>query len=239
MPQNKRMRLRIIPCDEWMQNLNVPPAFRTISPYWEEPMGKKDARVDRCIASAADFAKPILNHLRQLVHAACPEVEETLKWRFPFFMYKGILFGMPAFKNHCRLVFWHRDIRKAIRNHTDADARQFDHITQLSDLPKDAVLSKYIKEAMKLNEAGVKPRAARKPAKRIKTPAYLISYLKQNKKAYAGFQSLSPSHQNEYVQWITQAKREATRHARMAQMLKWLSEGKSRNWKYEAKSSAK
>jgi uncharacterized protein YdeI (YjbR/CyaY-like superfamily) len=202
-------------------------------------MRKKDARVDRCIADAADFAKPVLNHVRQLVHAICPDVEETIKWRMPFFMYKGILLGMPPFKNHCRLVFWHRDIRKAIRDSGELGASQFDHITQLSDLPKDAVLIRYIKETMKLNEAGIKPRGARKPATRIKTPVYLVTYLKQNKKAYAGFQSLRPSHQNEYVQWITQAKREATREARMAQMVKWLSDGKSRHWKYETKSAAK
>src|SRR2546428_757706 len=69
-------------------------------------MGKKDPRVDACIAKSADFAKPILKHIRKLVHRACPDVEETIKWQFPTFMHQGMLCSMGAFKNHCTFGFW-------------------------------------------------------------------------------------------------------------------------------------
>ena len=69
-------------------------------------MGKKDKRVDAYIAKSAPFAQPILNHLRELVHKACPDVEETIKWSFAFFDYKGPLFSMAAFKEHCAFGFW-------------------------------------------------------------------------------------------------------------------------------------
>ena len=69
-------------------------------------MPTKDPRIDDYVAKSADFAKPILNHLRKLIHAACPAVEETMKWSFPHFMYKGMLCSMAAFKNHCSFGFW-------------------------------------------------------------------------------------------------------------------------------------
>src|SRR5678815_1872824 len=75
-------------------------------------MPKKDPRVDAYIAKAADFAKPILKHLRKLVHTACPEVEETLKWNMPAFTYKGILCGMAAFKEHCTFGAWKHSLIK-------------------------------------------------------------------------------------------------------------------------------
>ncbi len=67
-------------------------------------MGTRDARVDAYIAKSADFARPILEHIREVVHAACPNVVETMKWSFPHFDYKGMMCGMSAFKEHCALA---------------------------------------------------------------------------------------------------------------------------------------
>jgi hypothetical protein len=44
--------------------------------------------------------------LRDLVHKACPEVEETMKWSFPHFDYKGMMCSMAAFKQYCAFGFW-------------------------------------------------------------------------------------------------------------------------------------
>lgn len=204
-------------------------------------MGKKDERVDAYIAKAADFAKPILTHLRTLMHTACPDVEETWKWSFPNFMYKGaILCNMAAFKEHCAFGFW----KASLLNDTDGlfspkervGMGHLGKIQSLKDLPKDAVLKKYIKAAMKLNDDGVKLPARNKPTDKEKqalvVPDYFVKALKKNKKAEKAFNDFSYSHKKEYIQWFEEAKTAATRDKRIAQALEWMAEGKSRNWKY-------
>jgi hypothetical protein len=198
-------------------------------------MPKIDPRVDAYIARSADFAKPILNHLRNLVHATCPQAEETMKWRFPNFLYKGILCQMSAFKNHAAFGFWHRGMRGVRGAKSDERGMgQFGRITSRADLPSDAELKRYIKQAMKLNESGIKPGGTRKPARRLKMPGYFAAALKTSKKASSAFEAMSASHQNEYIEWVTEAKQIQTREKRIATMLQWLAEGKSRNWKYES-----
>jgi uncharacterized protein YdeI (YjbR/CyaY-like superfamily) len=197
-------------------------------------MGKKDPRVDAYIESAADFAKPILNHLRRLVHKVCPEVEETWKWSFPHFIYKGMFCHMAAFKKHCAFGFWHKSARDTIEDNKSGDAMgQLGKITSLADLPRDAVLTRYLKHAMKLNEAGIKSPIKRATPKPLKIPDNVKAALQTNPLARANFKKLSPSHQREYVEWIAEAKREETVNKRLTTMLQWLAEGKSRNWKYE------
>jgi uncharacterized protein YdeI (YjbR/CyaY-like superfamily) len=200
-------------------------------------MPKNDPRIDAYIAKSGDFAKPILNHLRKVVHAACPDVEETIKWRFPFFMRKGILCNMAAFKEHCKFGFWNS---KAVFGADFQKARggmmgQFGRLQAVSDLPDDKTLIGYIKKAVKLNETGVeKPAPARpKVKKKLVVPDFFLTALKKNKKALATFEGFSPSHKREYVEWIAEAKREETRDRRIETALVWLSKGKSRHWKYQ------
>jgi uncharacterized protein YdeI (YjbR/CyaY-like superfamily) len=193
-------------------------------------MGKKDPRVDAYIAKSADFAKPILRHLREIVHKGCPEVEETMKWSFPHFMYRGMLCSMAAFKGHCAFGFWKG---KLIVPANPEAMGSFGRITKLSDLPRDSVLIGYVGEAARLNETGEK--IERKPPQRKKalaTPPDLAAAMKKNAKARATFEGFSPSHRREYVEWITQAKTEETRKKRLDAAVEWMSEGKPRNWKY-------
>ena len=134
-------------------------------------MGTRDARVDAYIAKSAEFARPILTHLRDVVHAACPDVEETMKWSFPHFMYKGMLCSMASFKEHCAFGFWKSSLDRRERGgEVEKAMGQFGRITKLSDLPSKKVLSGYIKEAMKLNEDGVKSPTRSKP----KTPREVV-----------------------------------------------------------------
>jgi uncharacterized protein YdeI (YjbR/CyaY-like superfamily) len=196
-------------------------------------MPKIDPRVDAYIANAADFAKPILKHLRKLVHQACPDVEETIKWSFTSFTYKGILCGLASFKNHCTFGFWKSDLVLG-KEQKDGAMGSFGRLTKLSDLPSDAVITGYIKKAMKLNDEGVKvPRPARAVKKELVAPDYFISAVKKNRKALQAFENFSYSHKKEYVEWVSEAKREETRAQRLATAVQWLSQGKSRNWKYE------
>ena len=198
-------------------------------------MGMRDARIDAYIAKSADFARPILMYLRETVHAAFPDVEETMKWSFPHFLYKGILCSMASFKEHCAFGFWKGSL---IVQHSGGGGEpamgQLGRITKLSDLPSKKVLSGSIKEAMKLNEAGVKSPTRSKPKtpKELVVPDDLAGALQSNSKAGATFERFSPSHKREYVEWITEAKTPATRQRRLTTAIEWMAEGKPRNWKY-------
>lgn len=198
-------------------------------------MGKRDPRVDAYIARSSDFAKPILNHIRSVVHEACPEVQETVKWGAPFFDYQGVMCNMAAFKAHCAFGFWKGSL--VLGNDVkDADAAgQFGRIEKVSDLPPKKVLMGYIRQAMKLNEDGVKPMRTKTGTKKpeLDVPDYLRAALKKDKTAQTAFDAFSPSHRREYIEWITDAKTEATRNKRMETALEWIAEGKSRNWKYQ------
>ncbi|MEO8634583.1 MAG: YdeI/OmpD-associated family protein [Gemmatimonadales bacterium] len=199
-------------------------------------MGQRDKRIDGYIKSAAPFAQPILKHLREVVHAACPEVEETLKWSMPSFMYHGILCGMAAFKQHVTFGFWkHALIVEAGDSKREEAMGSFGRLTDVSQLPSKRVLSGYIKQAMRLNEEKIsaRPKPKGKPRPAPTVPSDLRAAMARNAKAKASFTQFSPSQQREYVEWVTEAKRPETRATRIATTVDWLSQGKHRNWKYE------
>jgi len=198
-------------------------------------MATKDPNIDAYIAKSATFAKPILKHLRKVVHAGCPQVEETMKWSMPHFDYKGMLCGMAAFKEHCSFGFWKESlILGQDRAAEKAGMGSFGCIRSMADLPNEKTLIGYVKKAAALNEAGIKAPGRSKPAKRepIEIPDYFAAALKKNARARKTFEALSPSHRREYLEWVTEAKREETRKQRLAMSIKWLAEGKARNWKY-------
>jgi len=198
-------------------------------------MATKDPNIDAYIAKSATFAKPILKHLRKVVHAGCPQVEETMKWSMPHFDYKGMLCGMAAFKEHCSFGFWKESlILGQDRAAEKAGMGSFGCIRSMADLPNEKTLIGYVKKAAALNEAGIRAPGRSKPAKRepIEIPDYFAAALKKNARARKTFEALSPSHRREYLEWVTEAKREETRKQRLAMSIKWLAEGKARNWKY-------
>lgn len=203
-------------------------------------MGKNDIRIDAYISKSQDFARPVLNHLRNLVHAACPEIEETIKWGFPHFDYKGMLCSMAAFKQHCAFSFWKTALMKDAKEMMGKNEYAMGHlgkITGLKDLPPDKKIIGWIKEAMKLNDDNIKLPERKKivDKKEIETPVSLQKALTKNKAAGTIFNSFSPSHKKEYVEWINEAKTDDTRNKRIAQTIEWVLEGKSRNWKYVKK----
>jgi len=197
---------------------------------------KKDARIDAYIAKAQPFARPILKHLRATVLSASPELEETIKWGLPAYTYHGLVCGMAGFKQHVTFGFWKS---KLIVNTdglpVDEAMGQFGRITKLSDLPPKRELVGYVKRAMQLNVDGVTVKRVAKPKKPIAMPAALRAALMKAPKARATFDALPPSHQREYLEWVTEAKTDATRDKRIATTIEWLTEGKSRNWKYARK----
>jgi hypothetical protein len=204
-------------------------------------MARKDPRVDAYIAKAEPFARPILTHLRKVVHAGCPGVEETMKWSFPHFEHQGVLCSMAAFQKHCAFGFWKGALLKGAKA-VPAEKRgeamgQFGRITKKADLPSERALIALVRQAAALNEQKIKlparkPRAA---AVESKAPDYFLRALRKNEQAIATWKGFTPGRRKEYVEWITEAKTEETRQRRLATAVEWIAEGKERNWKYASK----
>jgi uncharacterized protein YdeI (YjbR/CyaY-like superfamily) len=196
-------------------------------------MPTTDKRIDAYVAKSPDFAKPILIRLRELVHEACPDCEETLKWGHPTFMYGGaIMCGMLAFKERCGLHFW-KGVLIVPEGSDDGQWAKLSHLTKVSDIPPKKAMAGYFKKAMALNDSGeTVPKRPVKPKKELAAPDVFLAALKKNKKAQATFDGFSPSHKREYLEWIIDAKAEETRMRRIAQAVEWMAEGKPRNWKY-------
>lgn len=199
-------------------------------------MSQRDPRIDAYIARQADFARPILEHVRALVHEACPDVEETMKWGAPSFLHGGrILCGMAAFKQHAAFGFWKHAM--VVGEGTPREGMgSYGKLASLQDLPPRRQLLAHLHKAMQLNEDGVTTPAVRKstaPRPPAQVPADLAEALGGNPAARATFDGLPPGQQREYVDWIIEAKRDDTRRKRMLQAVEWLAEGKRRNWKYE------
>ena len=186
------------------------------------------------MAKAQSFARPILDHVRERVHAAAPEAQETLKWSAPAFTLDGkILLVMAAFKQHAAINFWRgKELRGG-----EAQAEgmgQFGKLKSLDDLPPDAELDRLIREAAKLAKSAPAPRKVKHEPKAA--PAIhpdFVAALEKAPTAKAALDSFPPSAQRDYLDWIAEAKQDSTRAKRIATAIEWLSEGKRRHWKYQ------
>jgi uncharacterized protein YdhG (YjbR/CyaY superfamily) len=192
-----------------------------------------DPRVDAYIAKAAPFAQPILQHVRERVHAVAPEAEETLKWSMPSFTVDGkILLGMAAFKAHATVGFW-RGQEMGIKASQDAMG-QLGKLTSIEDLPPDDELDAMIRKGIELARTAPAPRKTKHAPKAAPQmhPAFAAA-LARAPKSKAVLDGFPPSAQREYLDWISEAKQDSTRDRRIADAVQWLSEGKRRHWKYE------
>lgn len=201
-------------------------------------MGKRSRDIDAYIAKAPEYARPILEKIREAFHAGCPEIEERLKWGMPSFEYKGLLGGMAAFKKHVTFGFWKsRLLEDYFHLFTGAprSSPMVGRAGSVADLPAKKILVACVREAKRLNDEGVKEpvRSRPKGTLRVTVPADLKAALARNAKARATFDGFAPSHKREYVEWIAEAKRDETRSQRVKTTVEWLAEGKRRNWKYE------
>lgn len=186
-----------------------------------------DPRIDDYIAKAAPFAQPILAHMRALVHAALPGAEETIKWSMPHFTVGGRnVAGIAAFKAHCAFVI-HGDGRQG-----DAMG-QYGKIATLADLPPGDELAQKLREAAARAAAGPAPRTKKEPKPPVAMPPEFAAALSGAAGAQGYYDGFAPGQQREYLEWITDAKTQATRDKRIAQAVEWIAEGKKRNWKYE------
>jgi uncharacterized protein YdeI (YjbR/CyaY-like superfamily) len=201
-------------------------------------MNNTDSNVDNYISNAEAFARPILLHIRKVVHEAYPDIIETIKWGMPHFEHNGIVCHMAAFKKHCILGFKNADLMKDPYNLLEQIGKtamgHLGQVKEVAELPSEDVLKEYILEAVEINVKGKSKTTPVKSAskKEIEVPDYITEALKPHDKAFEVFNNFSYSHKKEYVEWILEAKTEATKEKRIATMIEWLAEGKSKNWKY-------
>ena len=199
-------------------------------------MGTRDPRVDAYIEKAPEYARPILSYMRQVIHEGCPEVQETIKWSAPFFDHHGVMCGIAAFKEYCAFNFWKGPLVLGTDTAHADSAGQLGRIYTVADLPPREVFVGYIRKAAQLNEEGVKVEKPKREAKAAaEVPAVLTAALEGNPTARAAFDAFSPSQRRDYVEWLTDAKSDATRERRLAQAIEWIAEGKPRHWKYQRK----
>jgi uncharacterized protein YdeI (YjbR/CyaY-like superfamily) len=199
----------------------------------EAPMPSTDPRIDAYIEAAAPFARPILQRLRKDIHAACPDVEETMKWSMPSFTRGGrILCHMAAFKQHCAFGYWSGAAAGAEEKGNAMG--QYGRIGAVADLPPANELRAQIVAAARAMDApGAGKRPARTPRAEAEMPDDLRAALDAQPPARTQFDTFSPSQRRDYIDWVVEAKREETRARRIAQAVEWIGEGKSRHWKYE------
>jgi uncharacterized protein YdeI (YjbR/CyaY-like superfamily) len=192
-----------------------------------------DSRIDAYIAKAAPFARPILEHVRERVHAAAPEAEETMKWSSPAFTVDGkILLMMAAFKAHAALNLWRG--QEIGDNQKSGAMGQFGKLTSEADLPTNGELDAMIREAAALAKTAPAPRKVKHEPKPVsKMHPEFAAALKASPKAQEVLDGFPPSAQRDYLDWIADAKQDATRTKRIIDAVQWLSEGKRRHWKYE------
>jgi len=194
----------------------------------------RDPRIDAYIAKAAPFARPILEKVRERVHAAAPEAEETMKWSAPGFTVDGkILLILAAFKAHAAINFW-RGQEIGDGSPKAGAMGQFGKLTSVDDLPSDRELDAMIREAAALARTAPAPRKT-KHAPKLPPAMHpeFAAALAKAPKAKAALDGFSPSAQREYLEWVGEAKQDATRQKRITDAVEWLSEGKKRHWKYE------
>lgn len=198
-------------------------------------MSNHNKKVDEYIFKMADFAKPILTHLRQIIFETCPDVEEDIKWGIPHYAYKGDhLVMMAGFKQHCSFSLYKAELMKdkMIQESVKAGKKfgYMDKVKDLSELPDKKILAAYIKEAMELNSSGIsKPKVVKEKVE-VVAPKEFIEALEQDKIAFSIYESKSPSFRKNYIIWIADAKTDETRQKRIAQSLEWIREGKDRFW---------
>ena len=197
-------------------------------------MGTRDPRVDAYVEGAEPFARPVLRHLRDLVHAAVPDASETIKWGFPHFEHRGILCSMAAFSHHCAFGFWKGELVVGDSPAAREAMGHFGRIASLDDLPPDEEVVALVRRAAELNEQGVKaPRSKTRARPEVQAPPVLLDALRATPATWSAWEAFPPSHRREYAEWIAEAKSDATRARRVATAVEWIAGGKSRNWKYE------
>ncbi|MFY0604387.1 MAG: YdeI/OmpD-associated family protein [Flavobacteriaceae bacterium] len=164
-------------------------------------------------------------------------VDETIKWGAPTYTFKGKnIVGLAAFKNYCGLWFFQgmllKDSDKVLMNAQEGKTKamlQWRFYT-LDDIDTKLV-KEYVLEAIENQKAGkiIKPQRNTKP---LVIPEQLQVALDNNTALKEKFESFTLSHKREYANYISEAKKEATKLSRLEKVIPMILEKKGLHDKY-------
>ncbi len=196
---------------------------------------KKVYSVEEYIEENAHYGKA-LELLRSIILST--ELEETIKWSFPVYTLKNKnVVSLGAFKNHFGIWFFNgvflKDELNILQNAQDGKTKAMRQMRfeTINDIDKNVVLA-YVKEAIENQKLGkeVKPDRSKKE---IVIPKELDEALKNNSNLKSSFKNLSNYKQREYCEYISTAKREATKQTRLEKIIPMILNGVGLNDKYK------
>ncbi len=194
---------------------------------------EKNKSVEEYIERKTEW-KDALELLRSIMLST--EMKETIKWGSPVYTVNGKnVVGLAAFKSYVGIWFYQgvflSDKEKLLINAQEGKTkglRQWRFIAK-DEIHRDVVL-KYVKEAIQ-NQKDNKEILAEK-SKVIAMPLELNILLTSNKDLEKSFKELTPFKQKEYIEYISNAKRETTRSTRLKKITSMILEGIGLNDKY-------
>jgi uncharacterized protein YdeI (YjbR/CyaY-like superfamily) len=184
---------------------------------------------EKYIGESPEFARPVFSLIVKLVRQVCPPATEAIKWGFPHFMYKGkILCSFAAFSKHCAIsipmakYMDDKTLQKIAEN--DTSMGHFGKITSVKDLPAKGKMIDYLKSAIMIIDNNSMPA---NQSNRIKNkvqilPNALQEALQDNPELNIKFGKMPPSHQNEYIKYINEAKKQTTMLNRVTKVMEML-----------------
>ena len=186
---------------------------------------------DEWLETAPDFSRPLAAELRESFFRWEPDLAESIKWNTLSFTGRKLVCALSPCKKHFAIVFFRGTelpdpAELFTAGETNTNIRSV-RVTEPARLNREA-LRTLLHAAVELDAQPDVPRAPQRQREPWPEPDFFTTALKTNRTAAAGFQKLSPSCQREYLVWLTTAKREETRAARLAQTLAALVTG--RKW---------
>ena len=195
-------------------------------------------KINLYIAERPEWQRKVLVRLRQLIHSASDEVEENWRWNAPHFDHDGIMLGMVAFKHHVAVWFHKGALVQGPKGlfgekEKGSDKGMLGYKLSESDQIDEKAFLDLVKQAIKVNQSGAKLADSKPTRKALVVPPDLEGCLKKNEEAWRHWERFNYTHKKEYVEWITDAKKEETRKRRIAQALEMIREGTSKEEKYK------
>jgi hypothetical protein len=136
-----------------------------------KPTGHPDsqtasANITKRIEELADWRGDVLAHVRRLIHAADPDIEEEWKWRgVPVWSHDGIVCTGESYKQVVKLTFARgasiKDPEKLFNSSLEGNTRRAIDFREGEEID-DAAFKQLIKAAVAANSDAIAQRAAKK-----------------------------------------------------------------------------
>ncbi len=178
------------------------------------------------IATLPDWQQAICSELRAAIHGADPDIEESIKWGTPAFGHKGPVAWMFCARDWVHFSFPQGALpaeTHGLFEPTENKAGRTIKLHQDQAVPR-GIIEQLVQQAVANNQAGKKvDLQIPKPGERkFDIPHEYLAFLKENG-AYEEYLQRPYYQQKGWIQWIEEAKQQATRDKRRRTMLEELS----------------